>query len=210
MNPIISSLQNKGYTLDETFGHNDIIPFILRFLFARNHVTIAFLLLNVSLLLWLIITAVFRISQNEISVGNAVLFAVLGGLSTVLLVPLHEGIHGLAYKIRGASRVIYRANWRKLYFMAIAPDFIVSRGSFYFIGLSPFLLISSGGIFASLYSGAFMQIFWVSLIFVHCTMCAGDFGLMSYFASKQGEDVVTFDDALNEKTYFLSRPFSAG
>jgi len=47
------------------------------------------------------------------------------------------------------------------------------------------------------------QIMLLSTLLIHTSMCAGDFGLMSYFAEKSNQQVATYDDHQNSVTYFF-------
>lgn len=124
---------------------------------------------------------------------------------TFLLIPPHEILHGIAYKLCGAKKVSYKANWRKLYFMAVADKFVTFRKQFYFIALLPVTLISIIMLIAAYFASPTGQIMWLTVGLVHASMCAGDFGLMSFFAENKHREVVTYDDVENEISYFYTR-----
>lgn len=195
--------EQNGYALDAMLYHQDIIPFIKKYIYKRNFFTITYLLFNLIFLAIIILQFTLSIISYTISFADCFLWFSYGCAITFLLIPLHEGIHGLAYKICGAPHVTFEANWKKLYFMAIADKFAIGRKPFYFVGLSPFVFISSLFIFLSLINSAGLQIMFTTVVFVHASMCAGDFGLMSYFAEKKNLDVVTFDDHENSQTFFF-------
>jgi hypothetical protein len=114
-------------------------------------------------------------------------------------------LHGIAYKYCGAADVSYKANWKKLYFMAVADKFVANRRSFYIVGFTPFIVISIGMFALGLMAGPKQQIMWFSVLLIHASMCAGDFGLLSYFSENKNREVVTFDDDANGVSYFYSR-----
>ena len=89
--------------------------------------------------------------------------------------------------------------------MAIAHLFITARKAFYFIGLTPFVIISMVALAGAVLSPPAYRVMWLSALWLHATMCAGDFGLMSYFRENRHRDVVTYDDAEQELSYFYSR-----
>jgi hypothetical protein len=46
----------------------------------------------------------------------------------------------------------------------------------------------------------------LSTVLIHCSMCGGDFALLSFFREKRHLDVVTYDDVPNKISYFFEKP----
>jgi hypothetical protein len=204
MNPG-QELQEKGYTLDAALHHNELIPFVVDHLFRKNTVTIAFLICNIIFFMAWLVIGVFYMWNDDLSLGAFLKWSAFGAFTILLFILPHELLHGLAYRMSGATNVSYKANWRKMYFMAIADGFITGRKAFYFIGLTPFIFISLVAIVAAIVAAPEYRILWLTVLWLHATMCAGDFGLMSYFRENRQRDVVTFDDTEKELSYFYSR-----
>ncbi len=156
------------------------------------------------MILWLIVCS-WYLWTGELSFTGLLKWSVIGTLVIIFLIPIHELLHGIAYKLCGAANVSYKANWRKLYFMAIADGFITGRKAFYFIGLTPFVMISLGLMQAACFSTPGYQVMWLTILWLHSTMCAGDFGLLSYFRENRHREIVTYDDTEKELSYFWSR-----
>jgi len=119
----------------------------------------------------------------------------------LLIIPLHEWIHGLAYKYVGAKEISYTANWKKFYFTAQADHFVVNEKEFRLVAFAPFVVITSLALAIGLAFGQYLLM--LGLIFAHTTMCSGDFALVSYFYQNRGKGLVTYDDYSNQIAYFF-------
>ena len=207
MESVSASLESQGYQCDAALDHQELIPFVKSYIFKRNSVSLSYFLLNVLFLILLIVASFIHVFQDTLTFSQSFLQVIIGFAITFLLIPLHEGLHGVAYRICGAKNVSFKANWKKLYFMAIADKFITTRKSFYVIGLTPFVVISLCLLILVSCSTPGMQIAWLSVLVMHASMCVGDFGLLSYFAENKSREVISFDDAENGISYFYSRTF---
>ena len=205
MESISASLEKQGFQCDASLDHQELIPFVKTYIFKKNPVSLSYFILNILFLLLLLITSFIFVFHGTLTFPDSFLRILLGFAITFLLIPLHEGLHGIAYWICGAKNVSFKANWKKLYFMAIADKFITSRKSFYVIGLTPFVMISLSLLFLVIFSTPAMKVTWLSVLVMHSSMCAGDFGLLSYFAENKSREVISFDDVQNGMSYFYSR-----
>jgi Putative zincin peptidase len=205
MKPHEVLLHEQGFTLDAGLHHEELIPFVKTYLFKKNRITISFLILNILFVCSWLSVFIWSVCYANLSLGQAFAGFGYGVAISFLLAPLHELLHGAAYRISGAQKISYKANWKKLYFMAVADMFITGRRAFYFIGMTPFAVISLGLILLSVFATPAQQIMWLSTLWVHASMCSGDIGLMSYFAENKNREVITFDDAENAISYFYSR-----
>jgi hypothetical protein len=201
--PILEQWYNKGYRLEQTLDHNDIVPFVVANLKKLNLVTFIFYLANFTGITAFIIY--ISLNFDSVSIWQILLSLVLGAALIIPLVPVHELLHGIAYKLTGAKDVTYGANWQQLYFTASAHLFVAGYLKFIFVGLLPFAVINLAG------AAMLMEIQprWGIMIFfcmvLHNTMCAGDFGILGYFQENRKNTPVTFDDVKNQISYFLIR-----
>lgn len=201
-------LKSEGFALEARLQHNELVNFILPWLSLKHRVIRLFLVMNLFFLLMLIISIVYYLIQDNSSWGKMFTHAAYGFALTIPLIPLHEFIHGMAYKYCGAPKVTYKANWRKMYFMAMADQFITGRNAFFLIGLAPFILINLRLLILAYLLEPLQAIMLLSCLVVHSGMCAGDFALISFFDSARNLEVVTFDDVAGQETFFYSRPLS--
>lgn len=118
----------------------------------------------------------------------------MGCALSFLLIPLHEGLHMLAYRLMGAKQTRFVAHWKKFYFLAIADGFVANRSEFRIVALTPFVGIS---LFLGLISAGLPPLAMLSLrftLFVHAALCSGDFALLSFFETHKDREMLTCDD----------------
>jgi hypothetical protein len=123
----------------------------------------------------------------------------------VVLLPLHELIHGLGYKLLGAKTVSYHADWRKLTFYAAADRFVASTREFCGLALAPFAILNAGLLLG--YGLAEPPMTWVCLgaLWLHTAGCAGDFALVNFCYKHRRKALVTYDDVGAAKSFFYAR-----
>ncbi len=123
----------------------------------------------------------------------------------LVLLPLHELIHGLAYRLVGAKVVSYHADWRKLTFYAAVDRFVASTGEFCGVALAPFAIINAGLLLG--YVLAEPPVTWVCLgaLWLHTAGCAGDFALVNFLYKHRHRALVTYDDVGAAKSFFYAR-----
>lgn len=205
MNLKVEDLEKAGFTIQDELDHTHIVPMVQRMLkepvwFARTYWALNFLLLC------LLIASGFGIHKHGEATVERLLFATFTGIGlSLLLLPLHEGLHGLAYKLVGAPEVSYHAQWKQFVFMAVAHQFVANRREFNIVALAPFVVISTGLLtLAIVFTGQY-SIVLISMCLAHASMCSGDFALLAYFEKHQDKEVVTYDDKYLKKSWFLIR-----
>jgi hypothetical protein len=199
-------LQSEGFTLEAHLRHDELVSFILPWLSLKHRVIRIFFAFNILFLLLLVAVIISFMLKPNGAIGAAFSHFAFGCALTILLIPIHEYIHGIAYRLCGADKVSYKANWKKMYFMAMADGFITGKKQFLMVGLAPFILISLILLFLATQFGLLIDIMLLSTLFIHAGMCAGDFALISFFDAAREREVVTYDDVVNQETFFYSRP----
>lgn len=186
---------------DVVLKHDDIIPFVRSYLMKRNPVILAYWLFN----LFLLVASFFALlAADEPLPGIG--FLLIGFVGFLLLIPLHELIHGVGYRLAGAREVTYRAVWRKLVFYAMADHFFTAKKSFVLLAIAPFFLINSL-LLLVIFATSESQLAWLAVgaLIMHTAGCAGDFALLSYFLENWKLDPVVCDDIENGQTLFYLR-----
>lgn len=195
-------IETDKYTIKETLNHNDILEFIKPWLKKKNIYTISY---NLSVMAGFLVVGAFvgiMLAKGEFNfeIMNQFLLGVLIGF---LIIPIHELLHGIAYKILGAETVQYRTVWKKLLFYAAAEGFPAGYKEFRFIALLPFTVITLIGILLIFLSGFEWTVIMLGFIITHVACCGGDFGLLSYMYEHKDEEMITIDDMEKGETYFL-------
>lgn len=200
-----SELEQNGYLLKDSVQHAELVPFVQTWLKKRSFYSIFYIAANVLALVLLGLAFGFNAGKNAISLGDGFSYFSYGVAIAFLLIPIHEYIHVLAYRLQGASNTSYDVNWKKFYFMAVADQFVASRGEFQIVALAPFAVISSILFILFFWVNPVWQFTVLGIFFTHTACCGGDFSLLSYFSFHKNQEVVTYDDAANKVSYFFVR-----
>ncbi len=204
----IEKLQNDpSYSLLLMLPHDDILPFVEKQFYSKTVIIRTFLALNVLLLAMAIGLAAFDIWHGRLTFWDILSYLSIGTLIVfTIMIPVHEGLHGLAYKLVGAPTISFGVNWKKFYFFAVADRFIVARKPFTFIALLPFATISLLGL-ATLAVGS-LPVRWIAIgvLLMHTTACAGDFAMLSFYEQyRHARELLTYDDVSQKRSYFYVR-----
>lgn len=197
-------ITESEYILKDTMSHNDIVGFIKPWMKKKNVYTRTYnyMLLSGLFLMSFYIGMVISSGSFQFNTVNEFF---LGALLGFLMIPLHEWLHGAAYRMMGASSVQYRADWKKLVFYAAADGHPANYQEFRFIALLPFSVISVMGFMIMVWSGFAWAVLMAGFILSHAACCGGDFGLLSYMHEHKDQDVITVDDMEKGETRFMVR-----
>ena len=203
--------QHPGYEQWLTLSHEEILPFVQEEFGRRGLLTRFYLLLNLFLLLLMILLGAWQVTNGLINTSTVILNSILGmGLALTLLVPVHEGIHGLAYKLVGAPKVQYGSDIRRFIFFAMADHFVVGFPRFIVVALAPFFVINLSAIFAIFYVSVNYQWILLGVLLMHTGACAGDFAMLSFFLRHRPEGILTYDDVEGQRSFFFRASGSEG
>ncbi len=204
MNVSVENIRNSYKLIESINLDHDIVPFIQKHLFVWNKVTVLYLMAVVFLFLGMVVSPVLNWSQiGGIWMYLTRLFLGLF-LFPLLIIPIHEGVHGLVYKLLGARQVRYTADFKRFVFTAQANKFVVSKNEFYWLAFAPFLVITIVGL-AIIWYFPYWSDLILAFLFAHATMCAGDFGLASYFFIHRKKHPVTYDNFDDNRAYFFGQ-----
>ncbi len=198
-------LSANNYVLADQFNHMELVPFVQTYMKKRTAPVIIYYVLNLIFFTALVFFFARYISLKIISVSHGLEYISIGFLIALLLIPVHEFIHVLAYRWQGAEQTSYDMNLRKFYFLAVADKFVANKTEFQFVALAPFVLITIGLSVFLFFSGPLFTISILAAIFVHAGCCGGDFSLLSYFSFHKNKTIVTYDDKDNKISYFYEK-----
>lgn len=205
MNAEPQDLIKEGYHQIEQLGHKELIPFVKTNLKKKTRATSLYNVALGTTFAVLIGFLSYYFFADHLSFSQAFAYAGIGIFSTLFLIPIHEFIHGLAYKWVGAKNTSYDVNWKKFYFMALADKFVCNRKEFHIVALAPFITISILLILASLLLPGYFIFIPLGALLFHTMCCGGDFGLLSFFDSNKNVELVTYDDVEENISYFLAK-----
>ena len=192
------------YVPIDVVNYNDLLPFLIKYIKPHSIVMKLFFLINILFLVIIGLMVVNNFMCHYISILSLVNYFGLAGFITILSIPVHELLHGLAFKMLGAGKLTFGANLRQFMFYVTSHQFVMNKKQFYFLALTPFVVVSSICIYFLLHPS--FSVRWVSanVLFAHATCCIGDFGLMSYFQIRcRHRKGFTYDDVPSMTSFFF-------
>ena len=192
---------SRDFSLIAEIRHEQLAEFAREwFLHRGSWLTRVHHAFSIATIVAIIATAVvqgigWRVSTQIACAFVAMLFPIL---------PIHEGLHDLAYRAIGARDLRWAISWRMLAAYVMAHRFVATARPFIVVALAPFVVIN-----ALLIAGAFIRtqyaIFSLTLLLLHLAGTSGDWAMLNFLWHHRGREVVTFDDADAGLTYFYAR-----
>ena len=87
-------------------------------------------------------------------------------------------------------------------FFVTAHRYVATPLQFRIVAFVPFLFISAAVIIMITLVPDLWKWSLSSFLFVHATMCAGDFALLNFYSLRKGRKIYTWDDADGKVAYF--------
>jgi hypothetical protein len=181
--------------------YGELINFVLDYLRRKTGLMVFFWALNI---FFLVIALSFRLHiSGYFALKNIFFHSVLGLVVFPLLcIPVHELLHVIPFLMTGARKIRIGVDLKQYIFYVTAHRHVSSPGEFRFIALVPFIVISLALIVLILLLPGLWKWSLSLLLFVHTTMCAGDFGMLNYYHVNKGKKIFTWDDTEEKKAYF--------
>ncbi len=202
--PTIEELEDSSrYSKELTLQYSDIAHFVVdRLLTASLPMILLWIVLLTSTVMSVVFWPglIFKLQEPQIIKG--LLTGTL--LIPLLLVPLHEGLHLVPFRLAGARDIRLGSDLRQGMIYITAHRFVTGKRLLSFVAMTPFAVVTAGLITSIALCPAWWQ--WVLSIslFVHTTMCAGDAAILTYTNSFGGKEVFTWDDADMMEAYFYT------
>ena len=196
-------IKDRRFQLLDKLHYDDIVEFATEYVRKRTRSMFFYLVLVIVffILQWsAFLYGIFVRDMNTISLLKQFLYGLI--ISLTIVIPLHEFIHALSYFILGARKIRFGAVLKHFAFYAVADDFVVNRNAFIFLALSPFVIVSLLNLAGFVFVHGYASYTYISVLFFHATMCAGDFALLSYFEFHRDKELYTFDDVGKKISYF--------
>ena len=188
--PSIEELRSGKFTLLESIRHEQLIPFVQEYFFRRTSwVTRLHHSLSIVSLLALIGAGI-----AGFSVGGFFLQFALGVVVMLAVVlPLHEALHAVAYRLSGARDIRWAFSWRMLAAYVVADRFVAGRRAFFFVALAPFVVITPAALALAAFDSS-RAILWLTVLLWHTAGVSGDWALLNYYWVQRGRGIYTFDE----------------
>jgi hypothetical protein len=196
-----SELTKGGYELHAQLQHSDIAAFIQPYVFRKNFASIFYWSFNILVLA----LSLYKIFTCKIGIGESFGKFALGFCLLIPLIPFHELIHGLFYKLDGAPNVQYKANFRKFIFFAMSDQYVINFYSFVILARAPFVIINTLLLIGIIMTTGGWSFLFAGALFMHTAGCGGDYALISYFLENDSKRLVTYDDIPLGLSYFYKK-----
>lgn len=182
-------------------SYDELIPFVLDYLKRKSAVTIFFW----SACLFFLGTAIrIRINIGGYFPFTEIILHTAFGMFILPLVsiPVHELLHIIPYYISGARKIRIGMDLKQYLFYVTAHRHVATPVQFRVVAIVPFFIISTGLIILILILPGLWKWSLSLFLFIHTTMCAGDFALLNFYYLKKGRKIYTWDDADRKTAYF--------
>lgn len=201
--PDVETLQSdKRYSLVYELGFHEMLPFVLTQIKRKGLFSWLYLFINIAMLVFIVLLSISLLLDHSLGWKHFLFQAALGGMAgSILLIPVHELIHGLAYRILGVDKIHFGADLQQFIFYVTANRYPVSGKEVHFLTLSPFVIINLITLVLTLTLIPKWTLFSACFLLSHNIMCIGDFAI-SNFVSKTGKKVYTYDETKTKMSYF--------
>lgn len=201
----VEELEKLGFVELDVMDHDNILPFIRTYLSKSTASKWIFAIACFLPIGFSVGSIVGLHVRDKMPWGEGVNLFFMGISCALLLIPLHECIHMLAYRSQGATRTSFGVDLKRFVFLALADKFVADRRAFRIVAAAPFVVITICLFAAMAFVDVKTQLVLLVTISVHTACCSGDFGLLAYFDHHKGKDLVTYDDVAAKRSYFLAR-----
>jgi len=181
--------------------YNDLTGFVLDYL--RRGSGMMVLYWSVCLIFFGIALTVRIDIAGYFPLKNIIFHSLLGLVIFPLLsVPLHEILHVIPFYLAGARNIRTGMDLKQYIFYVTAHRHVTNAGQFKIIALIPFITVTLVLLFLIFYIPGLWKWSLSLFLFVHTTMCAGDFALLNFYWLNKEKKIYTWDDADEKMAYF--------
>jgi hypothetical protein len=184
-----------------TVPYNDLTGFVLDYLRRRSVMMILYL--SVCLIFFGMALTVRIDIAGYFPLKNIMSHSLLGLVIFPLLsVPVHEFLHVIPLFLAGARNIRTGMDLKQYIFYVTAHRHVTNAKQFRIIALIPFITATIVLLFLIFYIPGLWKWSLSLFLFVHTTMCAGDFALLNFYWLNKEKKIYTWDDADEKMAYF--------
>ena len=204
MRPSVDQIRNDhSFRLLDELRYDSIVEFASEYIRKSTRTMTTFIVIIIAFFVIQWSAFVYGIVVEDMSAVSLLKQFLYGLISSLtIIIPAHELIHAMGYFILGARKIRFGAAIKHFAFYAVADDFVANRNGFIFLAISPFIIVSLLMLAGFIFVPGYAAYTYISAMFFHATMCAGDFAMLSYFEYHGTKELYTFDDVKNKTSYF--------
>lgn len=181
--------------------YEELVSFVFEYLRRRSALMVFFWS---ACIIFLGIALTVRINFDGYYTFKRIFLHTILGLVVfpVIFVPVHEFLHIIPYYLSGAKNIRIGMDLSQYMFYVTAHRHVTTANQFRIVAVVPFLISSFALLFLILYLPGLWKWSLSLLLFVHTTMCAGDFAMLNYFYINRRKKIYTWDDFDDKVAYF--------
>lgn len=202
MAPTVEELSNESrFRHLLTISYADIVSFVLDYLRRKTILTLFFWSLC---LIFLGLAVTVRINIAGYYEFRKIFSHTLLGLVIfpVLIIPVHEIFHIVPFFLSGARSIRIGMDLRQYIFYVTAHKYVASSFQYRIVAITPFIILSLISLILVFYLPGLWKWSFSLFLFVHTTMCAGDFAILNFYHINKHRKIYSWDDADLKETYF--------
>lgn len=123
----------------------------------------------------------------------------------ILCIPFHEFLHVIPYYFSGARNIRFGMDLKQYLFYVTAHRHVATPLQFRIVAVTPFIVISTCLVLLILILPGLWKWSLSLFLFVHATMCAGDFALLNLYYLNKDKKIYTWDDVDKKEAYFYEK-----
>jgi hypothetical protein len=189
------------YRQIQVIPYSELVSFVIDYIRRKTWLMIFFwsvciIMMGIALTVRINIAGYFPLK-------NILLHSLLGLIIfPVFIIPVHEILHIIPFWLSGAVRIRVGADLKQYIFYVTAHRHVIRAGQFRLVALIPFVILSVALIILILYLPGLWKWSLSLLLFVHTTMCVGDFAMLNFYLINWHKKIYTWDDADEKMAYF--------
>lgn len=202
--PSIEELEEgSDYEKVLTLPYNDLAPFVIS---GLRSLTLPMMLVWTVVIVSAALTLLLWPRTGNSHENPGILIGLATGLLLIplLLIPVHELLHLIPFRLAGARDIRVGADLRQGIVYVTAHRFVAGLNLFAVVALTPFLVITATIIAVMFFVPPWWQWVLTLSLLAHTTMCAGDASLLGHMGQYRGRKVYTWDDADKKEAYFYA------
>jgi hypothetical protein len=181
--------------------YDELANFVLDYIKRRTGLMLFFWSVCI---LTLLLAITIRINIGGYYPFRSIFFHTILGLVVfpVLYIPVHEFLHIIPFYLSGAKRIRIGVDLKQYLFYVSAHRYVANREQFSFVAYTPFA-VTGIALVLLIFTAPGLWKWSLSLfLFVHTTMCAGDFAMLNLYTLHKGKNIYTWDDVDEKIAYF--------
>jgi hypothetical protein len=205
MSLLVEDLDDQiKFRLILTIEYKNLVQFVFEYLKKKSSLTFLFWFLC---LFFLGIALFIRVKIAGTVAFTHILYHSLFGsiILPVICIPLHEFLHIIPYYFSGAKNIRVGMDLKQYLFYVTAHRHVTAPVQFRIVAMTPFILISVVLAMLILLLPGLWKWSLSLFLFVHTTMCAGDFALLNLYYLNSDKKIYTWDDVDKKEAYFYEK-----